>query len=193
MSNPGSTKLPQLLQALQNGAPSAFDELMILLFEELRVLARRISSSGSVKGQSGVNATHQARLLSTQLMDETRLSGPDRIFLYRIAGSALRRIIIDECWNIDRLNQSDDGVGRGIDDSFEFHPTQDLDLSKLDTALNRLEILDAHKAKVAELRLFTGLTHQEIAQVFDTTLEQTERDWTVAKAWLVKELKGRRR
>lgn len=185
MSMPGSVELSNLLNALRNGDSTAYDTLIALLYNQLRALAYRATPLGQVHR---MEPTHVAWQVCTRFIDAAHLSESDRKDLYLIAARALRQLLLEQSQRHEY--QGDDGRLVGLEAALEPPAVQDLDLVLLDQALSRLETLDAHKAKVVELRFFTGLSNQDIARLLGLSKESVEREWNVAKAWIIKELKG---
>jgi RNA polymerase sigma factor (TIGR02999 family) len=185
MSLRRSVELSNLLNALRNGDSTAYDTFIALLYNQLRALAYRGTPSGHL---SKTEPTHVAWQVCTRFIDEAHLSASDRKDLYLIAARALRQLLVEQ----SQRHESQGGDSRliGLEAALEPPAVQDLDLVLLDQALNRLETLDAPKAKIVELRFFTGLSNQEIGRLLGLSKESVEREWTVAKAWIIKELKG---
>ena len=185
MSMRRSVELSNLLNALRNGDSTAYDTFIALLYNQLRALAYRAPSSVQV---NQMESTHVAWQVCTRFIDEAHLSESDRTDLYLIAARALRQLLLEHSQR--PKDQGSDGQLVGLEAAFEPPAVQDLDLVLLDQALSRLETLDAHKAKVVELRFFTRLSNQDIARLLGLSKESVEREWNVAKAWIIKELKG---
>lgn len=185
MSIRRSVELSNLLNALRNGDSTAYDTLLSLLYNQLRALAYRATPPGQVNKPA---PTHVAWQVCTRFIDEAPLSESDRKDLYLIAARALRQLLLEQT----SRHESQGGESRliGLEADLEPPAVQGLDLVLLDQVLTRLETLDARKAKIVELRFFTRLSHQEIGRLLGLSNASVEREWTVAKAWIIKELKG---
>ncbi len=179
-----SMELSNLLNALRDGDSTGYNTLIALLYNQLRALAYRATPLDQVHK---MEPTQMAWQVCTRFIDEARLSESDRKDLYLIAARALRQLLLEQCQHHEYQG---DGRLVGLEADLEPPAAQGLDLVLLDQALSRLETLDAHKAKVVELRLFTGLSTQDIGRLLGLSKESIDREWNVAKAWIIKELKG---
>ena len=187
MEDERSKQITLLLIDWSRGDEYALEQLMPLVYGELRQMARRYMS----KQPSG--HTFQA----TELIHETYLkiaAGLDqnwknRDHFFGVAAKAMRHILVDYArsknrqkrggWQ-DRVTFAENAVISSSSDSEE--------IVALDDALNRLGKLDERKVRVVEMKFFGGLKIQEIADVLDISKETVSRDWSFAKSWLLREL-----
>ena len=182
-----SNDITGLLIALREGRRSAADELLPIVYEELRVLARR-----RLSGKSGVTLgttvlVHEAYL---KLFDRTQLSLNDRKHFFAVAATAMRQIIVDHARRRQAIKRG--GEQEQIDLPIEDLRFEDpsLDLLSLDEALGRLYQLDNRLGRVVELRFFGGLSVEETAEVLDVDPRTVKRDWRKARALLYADLSG---
>ena len=180
------TELTVILQRLDQGDPHAANELLPLVYEELRKLAAQKMARES-PGQT---------LQATALVHEAwlRLGGDDqptwdnRGHFFAAAAEAMRRILID---NARRKNSLRHGgaVERVNLDGLDLAASMDDEqLLALNEALDHLAEHDASKAQVVKLRFFAGLTNQEAAQVLGVSEPTVKRHWAYARAWLFREM-----
>jgi len=173
-----------LLQRWRNGDGAAADQLLPLVYAQLRAIARR---------QLG-NERAGHTLLPTDLVHEAFLKlndnapqSADRVHFFAIASRAMRQVLVDH----ERHRRADkrDGGDRVTLSSVDPpDPNQSVDLLALDEALGALEKLDARKARVIELRVFAGLEFDECAQVLGISRATLARDFRTARAWLYRAL-----
>lgn len=181
-----SHEITQLLADWSSGNESALEQLMPLVYDELRRMAH-----GYMR-QQPANHTFQ----TTELIHEAYLKlarGGERGFQNRahffgVAAKAMRHILVDYA----RSKQSDKrGGGRekvSLSDNAAFSFDRTDQLVALDEALKNLESLDERKCRVVELRFFGGLTNEEMAEVLKISSETVKRDWRFARNWLLREL-----
>ncbi len=176
-------EITDLLIAWNDGDANALNQLIPLVYDELRKIARRLAG-GRVEELQPTALVHEAY---ARLVDERRVKWQNRAHFYGIAGRTIRRIVVDEY----RRQHSDKRGGDWQRVSFAHvadTPLPRVDLLALDLALEKLESWDERKFQVTELRFFSGLTNAEIAEVLATSEKTVEREWRAAKAWLHREL-----
>lgn len=171
----------RLLVAWGGGDPSALEELLPLVYQELGQLASsylRRERRGHTLQTSDL--VHEAYL---RLVDQDRVQWRNRAHFFGIAAQHIRRILIDHARK--HLAQK---RGRGQSLSLEDTPLltaeQAPELLELDAALTRLAEVSPHQARVVEMRFFGGLTAEEIAEALDISVPTVTRQWRVARAWL---------
>jgi RNA polymerase sigma factor (TIGR02999 family) len=185
----GAPVVTQLLLAWRDGEESALDDLMPLVYEELRRLARQ-----ALRGEA---AGHTLR--TTALVHEAyvRLVGADVAWegsghFMRIAARAMRRILVDHARRRKSQKRGSGASPLGLDTLAGVLPseTRPDDVLELDEALERLIALEERKGRAVELHYFGGLSYDEVADVLDVSSATVHRDLRLAKAWLFKELRG---
>jgi RNA polymerase sigma factor (TIGR02999 family) len=190
MSDPRRNQITAVLRSyVEAGEPAIGDELMELVYDDLRLLAARLLR-GERRGHT-LSATDLVHEAYTRLVDQTRVDWRGRTHFFAIAAQAMRRILIDHArkhgrarrggdWqrvtlDVDVVGQADAGLG----------PEE---LIALDAALTKLASLDAREAQVVELRFFVGLSNEEIAEFLGVSTRSVTRDWLHARSWLRREL-----
>jgi RNA polymerase sigma factor (TIGR02999 family) len=134
---------------------------------------------------------HEAYL---RLLDQRQVSWQNRAHFMGLAAQAMRRILTDHARRRRAIKRGGDAVRVALDDVEAAGATPDLlgiSAEDLDAALERLARLDERQVRVIELRFFTGLSIEEAAEVLAVSPATVKRDWTLARAWLHRELKGR--
>jgi RNA polymerase sigma factor (TIGR02999 family) len=174
--------ITELLVAHGQGRQGALDELVPLVYADLRRMARahaRRQAPGA--SLDTVALVHEAYL---RLVDERRAGWQNRRHFYAVAAMAMRQILIDHARRRSRARR---GGGQpvttldGVADPVTSDAEQLLDL---DRALRRLEQLDPQLVRVVECRYFGGLTEQETADALGLSLRTAQREWLKARAWL---------
>lgn len=181
--------LGTILRAIEAGETSVTDQLLPLVYMELRrEAAWQINSERPGHTLQPTALVHEAYVRLVDRDDPQTWKSKGHFF--RAAGEAMRRILIESARRKKtakrgggylRVNVELDGLDK---------PRKDEDLIVLDEALTRLAKRDARAAKLVELRFFAGLTMQQAAKALDIALRTAERDWTFARAWLHKEVCG---
>jgi len=134
---------------------------------------------------------HEAYL---RLLDQRHVSWQNRAHFMGLAAQAMRRILTDHARRRGAQKRGGEAVHVALDDVDVPAGTRDpfgVAVEDLDAALNRLAQLDERQVRVIELRFFTGLSIDEAAEVLAVSPATVKRDWTLARAWLHRELKGR--
>jgi RNA polymerase sigma factor (TIGR02999 family) len=185
------------IQSLQRGDPRASDELIQLVYSELRQLARaRLAHEPGAGAGMTLDATalvHEAylRVISTKHEEKT---WDGRGHFFGAAALAMRRILVERARHHRRLKH---GGGREQIDltdaamQLESPQSDGTDLIALDDALTKLEQMDPRKARVVSLRYFAGLSIEETAGAMDLSAATVKNEWAFARAWLHREIAGR--
>jgi RNA polymerase sigma factor (TIGR02999 family) len=179
------SEVTHILAAVERGDPHAADELLPLVYDELRKLAAaRMAAEAPGHTLDATALVHEAyaRLVG---------GGPARDWdgrghFFAAAAEAMRRILVDSARRKKRIRHG--GDLRRVDPTDRPAPEPDDELLALDEALTRLAAEDAVAARVVELRQFTGLGHEDIAAALGITVYQARQKWTYARAWLRKAL-----
>jgi RNA polymerase sigma factor (TIGR02999 family) len=179
-------EITRLLVAHRDGDQEAFEQLVPLVYDDLRRIARRQLARHRAHGTLNTTAlVHEAYL---KLVDQSRVQVNDRAHFFAIAARAMRQIIIDFARKRSAAKRgggkvpvSLDKVQIAVDDQAEM-------LLTIDDALERLTGLNERLTRVFECRFFAGLTEQETAEALELSLRTVQRDWMKGKAWLRREL-----
>jgi RNA polymerase sigma factor (TIGR02999 family) len=180
----------RILNAPVDGEPCSADQLLPLVYDELRRLAaERLKGEAQGHTLEATALVHEAylRLVGTGAQPLWESRG----HFFAAAAEAMRRILVESARRKKRIKH---GGGRDrIDWEAAELPVEEPseDLIALDEALNKLAAEDPAKAAVVKLGFFTGLTMPEIAQAMKISLATAERNWTYARIWLYAELKDR--
>lgn len=182
-----TSEASQILIALNVGDRSGTDRLMELVYDELRSLAFRYL--GARKPKEPLQPTELVHEAFIKLVDNERV--PDwrsRSHFYAVAATAMRHILVDEARKRMQGKRGGGEIPISLVEARTISITRDEDIVALDEALTSLAKANAERARVVELRFFGGLTMDEIAEATGQPKRSLEREWTVTKAWLRREL-----
>ncbi len=182
-----SSDVTLLLNRLSDGNREALDELLPIVYDELRRRAH-LQLRGN-QPNTLLNTTALVHEAYFKLVDHHEVDWKDRSHFFAVAARAMRQIIVDYA---RRKNAQKRGGGRPdlpLDEERLRPAKQARDLVALDEALSRLEQIDERQSKTVECRFFGGLTIEETADVLGISATTVKRDWRTAKAWLYREIK----
>lgn len=186
LPGPRASGVTDLLHRWQSGDGDALDQLIPLVFGELRRLAGAYLSREN-RGHT-LQPTALVHELYLRLNDRRTVVWNDRSHFFGFAARTMRRILVDHA-RLKNAKKRAGGVRQvPLDDDLALAADPGLDVVALDAALDRLAELDARQARVVELRFFVGLSMAEIARVLDVSPATVGRDWASARAWLFREL-----
>lgn len=176
----------QLLSDIQKGRSGAADQLLPLVYQELRRIASNYMRRERVNHTLQATAlVHEAYL---QLVDQTRIDWKNRAHFFGVAAQLMRRILVEHARGHNAQKRGGDATKLSLDDVISAFPQREVTVVALDDALNELEKLDARQSRVVELRFFGGLTTEEVAEVLGISTATVEREWRAARAWLHSQL-----
>ncbi len=176
----------RLLREFGAGDSEALNEAIPLLYGELRALAGR-AMRGERRDQT-LDTTGLAHEAYLRLRDQHRVEWQDRKQFLAIAAQMMRRILVDHARRRGAAKRGGLRDRVALNESGIEDKDPPLDLPAIDAALGRLAVLDPRLAKIVELRFFGGLTVEDTADVLESSPATVKRDWSVAKAWLRREL-----
>ena len=178
--------ITELLVGYSCGDKEALDKLMPMVYDELRRQAARYLRRENVGHTLQTTALiHEAYV---RLVDQRNVKWQNRAHFFGIAAQMMRRILVDHARTKKRAKRGGSDIKVSLADATIPVREQDLDVVALDEALNRLAELDEQQSRIVELRFFSGLTVEETAEVMGISPATVKRDWSMAKAWLHREL-----
>ncbi|HMF74072.1 MAG TPA: sigma-70 family RNA polymerase sigma factor [Bryobacteraceae bacterium] len=185
MSEP-SQDVTKLLGQWQGGDREALNALTPLVYNELRRLAQSyINRERPNHTLQGTALVHEAYL---RLIDQRQVAWRDRNHFFALAAELIRRILVDHARAKVAAKRGGNNVKISFEDAIEPAVDSDLDLVALDDALQLLARTDPQQSRIVELRYFAGLKIEETADVLEISPTTVKRDWTVAKAFLKREM-----
>lgn len=180
-----STDVTILLNRVVAGDVSAPDELLPLVYGELRKLAQSYLKNERVGHTLQATAlVHEAYI---RLVDWENVSWQNRAHFFSVAASVMRKILVDHA-RAKKAEKRGFGQTMALDEAISFSNQKEIDLVRLDDALAMLSDLDPTQERIVELRFFGGLTIDETAHALNVSPSTVKREWTVAKAWLYREI-----
>ena len=183
-----SPNVTQLLVGWRNGDKAALDALLPVVYEELRKQAARYLRRERVGHTLQTTALiHEAYL---KLVDQKNVHWQNRAHFFGIAAELMRRILVDHARTKKRAKRGGSDIRVSFNEANVMGQSKDLDIVALDEALANLATIDEQQSKIVELRFFSGLTVEETAEVLGISPATVKRDWSMAKAWLHRELSG---
>jgi RNA polymerase sigma-70 factor (ECF subfamily) len=182
------TAVTQLLQQWSSGDREAAEQVLPLVYDELRrIAAWQLQKERSEHTLQATAIVHEAYL---RLSEKSSLHWPSRTHFYAFAAHLIRRILVDHARTRNRVKRGGELQRITVKEIEAIAGTgESPDLVALDDALTALEELDPRKAAVVELRFFAGLSIEETAAQLGVSPETVGREWRRAKAWLYNELR----
>ena len=178
----GPTTVTSLLARASEGDRQATDDLLPLVYEELRELADRFLAAEQRSATLQPTAlVHEAYL---RLVGSDQAGWENRAHFFGAAARAIRRILVDRARARRAVRRGGDRPLRLDTDAPLAEPGPSLDVLALDEALAALASIDAQKARMVELRFFGGLSVDETAAALGVSASTVDRDWVFARAWL---------
>ena len=177
-----------LLLRWGKGDPTALDQLMPLVERELHQIARRCMA-GERAGHS-LQATALVNEAYLRLIDTKGIAWQDRAHFIAVAARMMRRILVDHARSRHYQKRGGRAAHVTLDEALVVAAEPEQDFVALDAALTALAEVDPRKSQVVEMRFFGGLTLEETAEALHISRDTVKRDWTMAKLWLLRELRG---
>ena len=178
----GRQDFTQLLNKAQTGDKSALDELLPLVYNELRRIAEnQLRHEREDHTLQATALVHEAYL---RLIEQRDVDWGNRLHFFSIAAEMMRRILVNYAIQRNAKKRGDGMTRIALDEAVSFSDEKDFDLVALDDALKQLAAYDETQARIVELRFFGGLTIEETADALNISDSTVKREWRMAKAWL---------
>ena len=184
-------EVTRLLQDWSDGSREALDQLLPVVYDELRRLAHSyLTHERSEHTLQTTALVHEAYL---KLIDQRSVNWQNRAQFFALSAQAMRRILIDSARRHTSIKRGSGGPKISLDEAATISgEAANESLLALDLALRELEKIDAEQSKIVELRYFGGLTIEETAEVLKSSPATVKREWTMARAWLYQAMAGPR-
>lgn len=184
--NPPPQEVTQLLVAWGNGDQSACEQLMPIVYQELHRLAHRY-----MKRESPGHTLQTSALVNeafVRLVDQQSVRWQNRAHFFGIAAQMMRRILVDYARNRRSAKRGGGAQELFLNEALIVSDQRSAEVIDLHEALERLSEFDPRKGQIVELRFFAGLSIEETAEILNVSPGTVMRDWTLAKAWLHREV-----
>ncbi|HEX8814597.1 MAG TPA: sigma-70 family RNA polymerase sigma factor [Terriglobales bacterium] len=185
-----SQQITELLRQWNQGDAQAREELMPLVYNELRRLAaaylRRERGDHTLQPTALVNEAY------LKLIEQKDVSWKDKGHFFAITAQLMRRVLVDHARG-HLAKKRGSGAKVALDDVVVMSNDQPGDLLSLDESLGALQKVDARQAQIVELKVFAGLSVEEISELLQISPATVKRDWSMAKAWLSVEISRKRK
>jgi RNA polymerase sigma factor (TIGR02999 family) len=175
-----------LLRAWSLGNETALDELLPIVYGELRRIASR--QLRRERTDHTLEPTALVHEIYLRLLDQRKVDWQNRAHFFGVVAQAMRRILVDHARRHGAEKRGDGKQHVPIEEAGAVTAPSDLFALALDGALDRLQKLDPDLAQIVELRAFGGLTIEEAATVLRVSPSTAKREWRAARAWLVREI-----
>ena len=179
-------EVTQLLVAWSNGDRVAGDELMPLVYDELHRLAHQYMRKERPGGMLQTSALVNEAYL--RLINQKDVQWQNRAHFFGIAAQMMRRILVDHARGRQSAKRGGSVRPVPLDEGLIVSNERNAEVLALDETLKTLAALDKRKSQIVELRFFGGLSIEETAEVLGVSPGTVMRDWTLAKAWLLREM-----
>lgn len=185
MSEQDKTAITQLLISWQDGNATALDELLPLVYRELKAISRNYLR-GERRGHT-LSATALVHEAYVKLIDQDRITWQNRAQFFAIISTLMRRTLLQYARTRNAQKRGSGEQHLTLRETLHFFgDSAEIDIIDLDTALTELTAMDERKGRIVEMRFFAGLTEKEIADVLAISESTVRREWRSARAWLYK-------
>jgi RNA polymerase sigma factor (TIGR02999 family) len=187
MMEPSPREITQMLIAWSRGDREALDNLMPVVYAELRrQAARHLRRERAGHTLQTTDLIHEAYL---RLVDQKNVQWQNRAHFFAVAARLMRHILVDHARRRHRAKRGGSGIALPLEEGLAVAAGKsDVDLLELDEALTRLAAFDDRQGQIVELRCFSGLSIEETATVLGVSLTTVKDDFNIAKAWLRREI-----
>ena len=186
--DPAMSDVTQILSQIESGDPNAAEQLLPLVYDELRRLAaHKMARESSGQTLQATALVHEAYL--RLVGSANQYSYRDRNHFFAVAATAIRRILVDAARAKQAEKRGGDRQRVPLNDVSA--PPVDEEVLALDEALRKLAVVDPLKSQLVELRYFAGLTGDQAAETLGISSSAADRHWAFARAWLQVEVRAR--
>ncbi len=187
MPLPSTAQVTNLLVAWGHGDEAAFEQLIPVVHAELRRIARR--HMGHERDGHTLQPTALVNEAYLKLIDIRHVHWQDRAHFFAMSSRVMRRVLVDAARARGYQKRGAGACQVTLDEGRVGAKEPSADVVALDDALTALAAIDERKSQVVEMRYFGGLSIEETAEALGVSVRTVKRDWTMAKLWLVRELK----
>jgi RNA polymerase sigma factor (TIGR02999 family) len=175
-------EITQLLMSWSEGDKTALDQLVALVYPELRRLAKRHMARENLANTFQTSALINEAYL--KLVDQQNVKWQNRAHFFALTAQVMRHILVDHARTRDCARRGGGVRKLPLDEAAALTEQRAAQLIALDDALSQLALLDVRKSQIIELRFFAGLSLEETSEVMNISPSTVQREWRAAKAWL---------
>ncbi|MCH8147088.1 MAG: sigma-70 family RNA polymerase sigma factor [Planctomycetes bacterium] len=186
---PSPGQVTQLLGSVSCGDQKALSELLAVVYSELKTLAA--AKMRMERPDHTLQPTALVHEAFMRLVGQENLNWNSRTHFFGAAAEVMRRVLVDHARQRKSEKRGGGRPSASLDEALVVFETRSADLLELDSALKRLAELDPRQSRIVELRFFGGLSTAQVAKVVEVSERTVERDWRLARAWLMDDLGGR--
>ncbi len=181
-------QITHLLQRVNEGDQEALNNLLKLVYDEVKKIASRYLSNEY--GKRTIQTTELVHEAYLRLVGNKNLSLENRKHFFGSIANSMRQILVDNARQRNAIKRGSGKTKITLDKVAVFSSEKDEEILTLNDALTKLDSFDSRLCKIVELRFFTGLTIEETAEILSISPATVKRDWRLAKAWLYKEMEN---
>jgi len=181
-----TTEINQLLERWRSGESEALEQLMSIVYEDLRrIAAWQLQTERPNHTLQPTALVHEVYL---RLAGNAQIDWKDKAHFFALVAQLMRHILVDHARGRTRHKRGGNARAVTLDEALRVSTASDPELVELDEALSSLAFIDERKSRIVELRYFGGLSIEETAEILGVSSTTVRREWTLAKAWLRREL-----
>jgi RNA polymerase sigma factor (TIGR02999 family) len=177
-----------LLREWSRGSPTALDELLPVVYKQLRQIAAHQMKNERV--DHTLPATALVHEVYLRLLDQRHVDWQDRAHFFGVASQVMRRILVDHARRHTAGKRGEGQRAMPIEEAANVAAPDEAFVIALDCALDRLARIDPDLVRIVEFRVFGGLTIEEAAETLKVSPSTAKREWRTAKAWLAREIES---
>jgi RNA polymerase sigma factor (TIGR02999 family) len=182
-------EITELLLSWSKGSTAALEDLVPLIYPELRRLARRYMQREDPAHTLQTSALINEAYL--RLVDQRSIEWQDRAHFFAVAAQVMRHILIDHARRHQAAKRGAGAFHVALDEAETVSENRAAEFVALDDALTKLATIDERKSRIVELRFFGGLTVEDVARLLGLSPITIKREWRSARAWLQREIRQR--
>ena len=181
------TSVSDRVNRSKEGVEDDTDRLFSVMYDDLRRLAGRFLQSEPLRHRlSSSSLVHQAYM---RMVDHSRINWQGKTHFFAIGATVMRRILVDHARKAQSQKRGGGWERRQLHEDVTFELSRDDDVVALDELLEQLAQLNPRQAKIVEMRFFGGMTMREIAAEMKLGLRTVEKEWSMSRAWMRRELR----
>jgi RNA polymerase sigma factor (TIGR02999 family) len=188
MGEPPDGEITALLVRWQRGDANALEALIPLVYQDLRRVAQRYLAHE--RPGHTLQSTALVNEVYLRLAPAQHAEWRNRTHFFALAAKIMRQILVDHARGRLSEKRGGDAIRLSLEAAEEVALPSTVDVLALDDALNKLERMDEQQCRVVELKFFAGLSNADAATALNTSVSTVKRDWTTARAWLLREMAG---